>query len=401
MKKILSALLVVCMLCAVCVPAMGANITTVDVQSANTVVQYGVSTRYTITIPDTLQLDATQPVEATVSISNALLPSRSRLDVQVTAESYSFDDNAWVLTDVANNQNTLRYTLHQGDTEYAIRNADTVLSIRAGQQSASTNLNISLLDTVQHAGVYRDTITFTVNLLSAVFSVSRPPATTQQVSSVLSENSWSTIQQVVQSGKAAETGWAVGDETTVMLNGESVPVILIGLDQDGENTATFLFKNGVGQHVMNEEPTNYGGYLQSDMYQWLNNTVYNQLDEELQSMIQPVYKNCSLGGKSLTAVEGDYHKLFLLSLKEAGFDDDVKSWGYVDAEAIDKESDFVYDYFNNNASARESMRDSVGGLWWMRTALPTNSQFFFFVAIGPGSFYANYQYPAVPAFVIG
>ena len=206
------------------------------------------------------------------------------------------------------------------------------------------------------------------------------------VDSTLENNNWDLIQKVAQAGKVEEAGWKVGDSKAVVINGQTLTAVIIGINHDSDNSITFMVTNYIGQHKFNNTKTNVGGWEASDMRNWLNNDVYNGLDETLQTSIKEVSKmtnNVGNGDKTATAtVTND--KLFLLSVSEIG----KTSTCDIDGEGE------MYEWFRANSL------DSK--MFWLRSPrVDSNANFCDNYRGNIGSNYASYLYNVITAFVIG
>lgn len=164
MRKLTTLLLAMTMLCSCVLPAFAAEITT-NGDSANTTVQYGASEGYIVTVPDSAVIGDDGLGNITVSISNALLASQSTLNVYISSDS--FTNGYWNLTNTTQPNEKLKYSIKKNSTNIA--NNDIVLSVAAGEawdSTVSATLALQLQDTVTQAGLYQDTLTFTVERLN-------------------------------------------------------------------------------------------------------------------------------------------------------------------------------------------------------------------------------------------
>ncbi len=218
------------------------------------------------------------------------------------------------------------------------------------------------------------------------------------VSATLEKNDWETIQKVVSAGKVSEAGWSVGDTKEVEINGETKTATIIGLDHDGENTATFMVMENLGDHRMNSTDTNAGGWEASEMRTWLNNDIYNSMSnkayiKEVTKMTDNVgYKEDKIN--TTDDVTGTQDKIFLLSAVETGSQSQVDNWSYQYINQINAEGT-TYEWFKTN---------SLSGTWfWLRSPYAFEDYGFFFYESDMGILHngAECDYPVFPAFVIG
>lgn len=234
------------------------------------------------------------------------------------------------------------------------------------------------------------------------------------VKSTLAENDWETIQKVVKAGKAAEMGWNVGDTATVTTtNGDEYEVTLIGLNQDGDNTATFMFTDKVGHYRMNPSTgtnyyghrngTNAGGYAASEMLTTLSDLAltFDNVDQ-----MKTVTKMSNLGPEEgVSPVSG---KLFIPSVKEVGLQGELSAdAAEFHANSIDAESAFTYEYFATGGRDARGQFVDDGTYTWLRSATDTTNGFYGIDTGGDlhrltaSNVNAAYEQPVRPAFVIG
>ena len=217
----------------------------------------------------------------------------------------------------------------------------------------------------------------------------------------LDKNSWEDIQKVVSNGKIGETNWKVGDVSpSFQCDGNMFTAKLIGIGQDGANTATFMFDSYLGYHVMNNDCTNDGGFAASNMNTWLSG-----YDSKMSNgnCIISVNKTNNLGYENPTGTSSDSGKLFLLSAKEIGLQDELENdRGYSYMSSINAESAFTYTYFQTDGYNRRA--EFANGDWfWLRSA-NSDTDYGFFYAYDGGYLSdgrADYWVGVVPAFVIG
>lgn len=199
------------------------------------------------------------------------------------------------------------------------------------------------------------------------------------VDSTLSNNSWETIYNVVKAGRAQDVGWRVGDSKTLTINGETKNATLIGLNHDGQNTATFMIIEGIGKHrynptnESNPNGVNIGGWEASEMRAWLNNDIFNSMIDNKQ-YIKSVTKYTNNVGSWHNGVTATEDQLFLLSIKEAGLDWQLNHPDYYNEfafmETINNEG-AKYEYFNDH---KYKMTQAS----WLRSIWPKNDGCIFF-----------------------
>ncbi|MBD5080360.1 MAG: hypothetical protein HDT44_01190 [Ruminococcaceae bacterium] len=109
----------------------------------------------------------------------------------------------------------------------------------------------------------------------------------------------------------------------------------------------------------------YPNYEDSEIYEWVNTTYLNLIDEKVKAFIKnvriPYSKHFSSGGKSYSVCSGSSGlscQAFLLSAYEVGFTKNISS--YIPAEGS------KLDYFSN-ASSRICYNNGSSVIWWTRS----------------------------------
>ena len=231
------------------------------------------------------------------------------------------------------------------------------------------------------------------------------------VNPTLAENDWKTIHKVVRNGKVGEVGWKVGDLSPEFeINGQIKRARIIGIDQDGKNTVTFMLTGSIGRYRMSGEyndATNIGGFANSEENKWLNKIVFNNLSSDLKMAIKTTNKKSTIDISDKYNTSSCNYKLFLPSIIEVGlFGDLVSLYNYTpNPESVyEKESDFTYTYFSENVASKIMQISSNTNIqWWsLRTSYVGNDNCFFAVVesnLSHNSSILNAD--VVPLFVIG
>lgn len=154
MKKLLSFTLALVMMLSVSVTAFAGTVDQDSIdQTGNTSITYNVAPAYTVTIPATVELGGT----ATVKVENTMLKKGDEVTVKLTGTSEA--DDAFKVTTAQGAE--LTYTVKDGDT--VINVGDTVISC-ASQVNDTADLLFTAPASVQYAGDYTGTVTFTVSV---------------------------------------------------------------------------------------------------------------------------------------------------------------------------------------------------------------------------------------------
>lgn len=205
------------------------------------------------------------------------------------------------------------------------------------------------------------------------------------ISTTLAENSWAQIAAVAAAGNA-ENYWKVGDELDVVVNGETLTFQIYGFNHDnltggGKAGITFGMKNLMAEtRQMNASNTNAGGFTGSAMYDWLQNTLYPALPEDLKAAIKAVDKKTSAGSQS-TTINTESMKLFLFSEAEC-----FSATTY----SVAGEGE-VYPIFTDNASRIKKLANGAGSAytWWERSPYASYSTGFCYVYSAGGAYGAS------------
>lgn len=152
MKKLLSVILAIAIMMTLSISAFAEDYTVTEEGDKNTTVSLQIGSGYTITIPQTIAIDAEQlTVDATISASNVKLAQGEEITVTINS------DDGFVLTSAESAE--AAYTVKVGETE--INAGDEVATFTNDQITAAT-LTFSVDATPEYAGTYTDTVTFTV-----------------------------------------------------------------------------------------------------------------------------------------------------------------------------------------------------------------------------------------------
>lgn len=174
------------------------------------------------------------------------------------------------------------------------------------------------------------------------------------------DNTWETIIAACQRGDVPET-WAVGNHKTMMINGISYQIDIIGKNHDtyaagGKAPMTFqLHDCYADRNTMNSSSTTSGGWKNSAMRTTHLPAILALMPTEVQNGIREVNKLTSAGNKSST-INTTADKLFLLSEGEI-FGSTTYS---VAGEGTQ------YDYYKAGNS-KVKKRNGSAARWWERS----------------------------------
>jgi hypothetical protein len=171
------------------------------------------------------------------------------------------------------------------------------------------------------------------------------------------DNTWAQIIAACQRGTVPET-WAVGNHKTMMINGISYQIDIIGKNHDtytagGTAPLTFQMHDCYGETKnMNSSNTNNGGWTSCAMRQTHLPAILSQMPTEVQNSIREVNKLTSAGNQSAT-INTTADKLFLLS--------EIEIFGSV-SDSMSGEGT-QYDYYKTGGSTVKKLNGSASDCW--------------------------------------
>ena len=143
---------------------------------------------------------------------------------------------------------------------------------------------------------------------------------------ITSEIEWNTIKKAQADGKLQEL-LQVGDELDITLKtGEELTVQVVGTTERG---LIFLLKDCMkDEHGMNKRMTSKGGWRDSEMRLWLNETIIHMLPDELREMIVPRRIVQTMDGERLESED----KLWLPPFTEMFGKEGAEDWAPADTD---------------------------------------------------------------------
>lgn len=194
------------------------------------------------------------------------------------------------------------------------------------------------------------------------------------------DNTWETIIAACQRGAVPET-WAVGNHKTMMINGASYQVDIIGKNHDtytagGKAPLTFQLHDCYADtKAMNSSNTNSGGWTSCDMRSTHLPAILALMPTEVKNGIREVNKLTSAGSQSST-INTTADKLFLLS--------EVEIFGSVSYSKRGEGTQ--YDYYKAGNSKVKNYNGSAN-TWWERSPRGNSSTNFCCVDSGGDAHY--------------
>ena len=201
------------------------------------------------------------------------------------------------------------------------------------------------------------------------------------------KDSWSKIAANVKSGNTSK--YNVGDTKEVNLGDlgtHTIRIANMSACTNGETSETACgfvveFADIITKQKFNSTTTNVGGWKDSELRTYINETIYNALPSDLQNVITSTKV---LSGNGKNAGETNFEtqdKLYLLSAREV-WQEDAELQRYDNINMETKQLDY---YVNLNTSLSNitgavKQYENRNWLWWLRSAGNYNSLYFVIVS---------------------
>ena len=183
---------------------------------------------------------------------------------------------------------------------------------------------------------------------------------------ILEDYSWQDIHDIIESGRIYEANWKVGDIKTVKVNGVNKRTVIIGINHNGNNTATFMFIDATPQVDLGNFEEYGCGWTNSKLSKhYLNDTFYNSLDDEMKKYIIPTKIVSNNYGQRQTVFSESYEKIFILSASEYN---NIGNYSETYFNEVLIEEGKPYNYFLENPNALQELVNGASNKWsWTRT----------------------------------
>lgn len=203
-------------------------------------------------------------------------------------------------------------------------------------------------------------------------------------SSALENYTWSQIRTMLVNGTLGSTV-SVGATKTIKLSSNEIIELQLASINDGTGTASSYYPNHTADfvsvgvmdsgHRMNSTNTNVGGWNDSQMRTYLNETVYPTLPSDLRAVIVEKTHMRTEGNQSSTLVSAS-DKLWLPTHFEIGGSGQGESSSY----------NIKYSIFTDNASRKKYRKSAPTNaqVWWLSSPYISTSGHFTMV-ISDGS----------------
>ena len=313
----------------------------------------------------------------------------SMLSYEVTNNSANYDAEVSVNCKIKDG-GSAKYTSIKNELE---ENATKVLAKRTLNGTLTITLNKTSVDEVKEE--YVCSLEFN--------AVERNELGDSSIS--FNDDSWDLISKNIKSGKTHK--YNVGDTKEIDLGDlgtHTVRIANMSECTNGETSETACgfvveFTDIINQQTHYDTQTNAGGWRDSKIRTYVNETLYNSLPNDLANIILET-KVISGHGSSVSTNFETTDKLYLLSTKEI--------YGETTYDTIDKETRQL-DYYknegvtNSNYSKAIKSYNSTNSVWWLRSARSNyGSAFNAINATGATNFvrYAMVEAGVSPAFRI-
>ena len=319
----------------------------------------------------TTAVDDTKKIITFTTSELKTLNQTSILTYEVTNNSSNYDANVTV-TCVPKTGTTAKYTSIKNKLE----NDATVVK-------AKETLNGTLTVTLDKVATESVTEEYTCKLeFNAVERDTIGVELTQ-----FQKDSWSKIAANVKSGNTSK--YNVGDTKEVNLGDlgtHTIRIANMSACTNGETSETACgfvveFADIITKQKFNSTTTNVGGWKDSELRTYINETIYNALPSDLQNVITSTKV---LSGNGKNAGETNFEtqdKLYLLSAREV-WQEDAELQRYDNINMETKQLDY---YVNLNTSLSNitgavKQYENRNWLWWLRSAGNYNSLYFVIVS---------------------
>ena len=194
-------------------------------------------------------------------------------------------------------------------------------------------------------------------------------------------DSWKTIQKAVQTGNT--NNYNVGDTKEVDLESFGTHIVRISNmsaceSETSETACGFVveFADVITKQQFNSTNTNIGGWKDSKLRTYVNETIYNALPTDLQNIVSSTKVISSHGSTSGETNFETQDKLYLLNSQEIwGSNDYDTSVGV--SRQLDYYKNLGVTMENNSEATKQYLESNVH--WWLRSSYIKNADYFLIV----------------------
>ena len=297
------------------------------------------------------------------------LNQTSVLSYEVTNNSSNYDAEVQVNCKTKENT-TAKYTSIKNELE---GNVTKILA----KNSVNGTLTVTLNKTSTEEVTEEYTCTIVANAVERdTLGNSIPEPVT------FSEDSWSTIVANVKSGNTSK--YNIGDTKEVNLGDLGTHTVRIAnksecTTETSETACGFVveFADTITQHPFNSTATTVGGWRDSELRTYINDTIYKSLPSELQNVIATTKV---ISGHRSTSGETNFEtqdKLYLLNAQEVWNTND-----YDTSVGTSKQLDYYkkQGVTTDNYAGAIKQYNGSNSWWWLRSANSYNTSNFLYVS---------------------
>ena len=313
-------------------------------------------------------IDDTKKIITFTTSELKTLNQTSILTYEVTNNSSQYDAEVSV-TCVPKEGSTAKYTSIKNKLE---NDATKVL--------AKSSVNGTLTVTLNKTSTEAVTEEYTCKL---EFNATERDALGENIPAPVSfaSDSWKTIQKAVQTGNT--NNYNVGDTKEVDLESFGTHIVRISNmsaceSETSETACGFVveFADVITKQQFNSTNTNIGGWKDSKLRTYVNETIYNALPTDLQNIVSSTKVISSHGSTSGETNFETQDKLYLLNSQEIwGSNDYDTSVGV--SRQLDYYKNLGVTMENNSKATKQYLESNVH--WWLRSSYIKNADYFLIV----------------------
>ncbi len=204
-----------------------------------------------------------------------------------------------------------------------------------------------------------------------------------------SKATWKEIQEIINSGKAAELLKPGTEIIEKLMDGRKAIIVVTAVDLYQKGEVRFGFRNTIAHRRMNGDWTNEGGWPECYMRRYLNKEVIKWLPDELVEILSPIKTVQIHDGETLECED-----LLCLPSEYEVFGEAY----YSKYNGIDKQFPFYRDRINRIVVDKDGDPD----FWWLASPHASNATTFCVVSSSgsAGNSDASYSLGVAPGFKI-
>ena len=372
-------------------------------------------------------------ISTTLVINGNANVSENNEDFSVIFTAASIDGNDVYTTAVDETKKTITFTT----SELKTLNQTSILTYEVTNNSSNYDANVTITcvpktgTTAKHTSIKNElandaTIVKAKESVTGTLTVTLNKTATEEVTeeytckleftaverdtigvelTQFQKDSWATIAANVKNGNTSK--YNVGDTKEVDLGDlgtHTVRIANMNECTNGETSETACgfvveFADIISEHQFNSTATNVGGWRDSELRTYINETIYKKLPTDLQNIVSSTKVISSHG---ITSGETNFEtqdKLFLLSTEEVWVETN-----YDTSVGTSKQLDYYKNQGVTTSSYTSAIKQYKGieKSWWLRSSYSRTTNDFYRVNGSGGSIgnYASNSFGVSPAFRI-